>query len=183
MAADSFTAAESESAFLGINWNADSREMLESIQKLIPWVGTLSQGPKALLSIVLIALCGFALAVIWVPQPPSSESTSKPREGAGAIWPAEKSLDALKRKLDRISETNAKILKSVAKAGPYGIYANELSRAVGLPRDEVVLRAKELETDGLIEVLSLTDLNMRLNEDVTKVLPGKADQFISAYLN
>jgi hypothetical protein len=156
--------------------------MLESIQRLIPWVGTLSQGPKVLLSIVVIALAGFTLAVIWLPQPSSAERTSKLNEVAGAIWPAEKSLEALKRKLDHVSETNAKILKSVAIAGHYGIYASDLSKAVGLPRDEVVPRAKELETDGLIEILALTDLNMRLHEDVTKLLGSNADQFIAAYL-
>jgi B-block binding subunit of TFIIIC len=155
--------------------------MLETIQKLIPWVGTLSTVPKLLLSLVVVALAGFTLAIVWVPQAVPVDPTKKPT-GAGPMWPNEKSLDALKRKLDRISETNAKIIKIVGKAGQYGIYVNDLATKTKQTRDEVVYRLKDLEKESLVEVLSLTDMNARLNEDVLKVLGANAGDFLASYL-
>ena len=60
----------------------------------------------------------------------------------GSVWPAERSLEALKRRLDRMSETNARILKAIAGSEQYGIYAGELSKASGVSRDELVYRGK-----------------------------------------
>ena len=96
-------------------------------------------------------------------------------------WPEEKSLESLKRKLDRISQTNAKILKAVAGADQYGIYVGVLSRSTGIPREELVYRGKELQNDGLIEIIGLTDVNFRLQRDITTVLGANATQFITAY--
>jgi len=149
--------------------------MLDAIQKLVPWVGTLSSLPKALLSLAIVAIAAFALAVIWVPQ---RQPTNKDQPG---IWPALKTMESLKQRLDRLSETNAKILRVVAGAGQYGIYVNEISSAVGLPRDQIVYRLKELEAAGLVEVVSLTDLNARVHEDVTKLLGANARNFLTAY--
>jgi hypothetical protein len=106
-----------------------------------------------------------------------------PSAGVRAIWPAEKSLEALKRRLDRMSKTNARILKAIAAAGQYGVYTDELSKACGVPRDELVYRGKEMENEGLIEMENLTDLNFRLHEDITNVLGDKAAQFMTAYIN
>jgi len=80
-----------------------------------------------------------------------------------------------------MSKTNARILGEIAGAGQYGIYAGELSKAIGLPRDEVVYRAKEMQGEELIEILSLTDLNFRLHEEVTNLLGAKTGQFMTAY--
>jgi hypothetical protein len=99
-----------------------------------------------------------------------------------SIWPAERSLEALKRRLDRMSETNARIFKAIAGADQYGIYADELSQASRVPRDELVYRGKEMVSEGLIEMLDLTDLNFRLHEDVINLLGDKAAQFITAYI-
>ncbi len=98
------------------------------------------------------------------------------------MWPSEKSLDALKRKLDRISETNANIIKIVGKSGKYGIYVNDLANKTKQTRDEVVYRLKDLEKDGLVEILPLTDMNVRLNEDVLRVLGPNAANFLASYL-
>jgi hypothetical protein len=63
-----------------------------------------------------------------------------------------------------MSETNARILKAIAGADQYGIYAGDLSKASGVSRDELVYRGKEMESLRLIEILNLTDLNFRLHE-------------------
>jgi B-block binding subunit of TFIIIC len=132
--------------------------------------------PKLLLSAVLVALSALMLAVIWTPQPVDTPRTN------GALWPENKSLEGLKRRLDRISKDNAALLKLVAQSGQYGIYVNDLAKALVIPRDEVVYRAKDLQTAGLVEVLALTDVNVRLDENVAKLLGAKAPQFIAAYL-
>jgi hypothetical protein len=155
--------------------------MLETLQKLIPWVGTLSAAPKILLSLLILATAGFVLAVVWVPQPAPIDAVEKPVAG-GPMWPNEKTLDALKRKLDRISEKNSSLLRIVGTSGKRGIYVNDLASKAQLNRDEVVYRLKELEKEGLVEVLSLTDLNARLNEEVVKVLGPSAGEFLSSYL-
>jgi DNA-binding transcriptional ArsR family regulator len=155
--------------------------VIEALQKLVPWIATLSTAPKVALSLVAVALAAFMLAVIWVPQS-SLAGGGKPANGGKPMWPADKSLEGLRRKLDRISETNAKIVAVVGNSGRYGVYVDALSSDLGLPRDEVVYRLKELERDGLVEVLALTDLNARLNEEVAQLLGGNAGQFLSAYL-
>jgi hypothetical protein len=100
----------------------------------------------------------------------------------GSLWPAERSLEGLKRRLDRMSETNARILKAIAGAGEYGLYADRLSTASGVPREKLIFRGKEMESQGLIEMLNLTDINFRLHEDVKNLLGDKASQFIAAYI-
>jgi hypothetical protein len=45
-----------------------------------------------------------------------------------------------------------------------------------------VYRLKDLEADGLVEVLLLTDMNARLNEEVSKVLGANAGDFLVSYL-
>src|ERR1700687_5214814 len=150
--------------------------MLEAIQKFLPWASQLPLLPQLLLSAVLVALSALMLAVIWTPQPADTTSTS------ATLWPENRSLEGLKRRLDRISKDNAALLKLVAQSGQYGIYVNDLAKGLGIPRDEVVYRAKDLQTAGLVEVLALTDMNVRLDENVGKLLGGNATQFIAAYL-
>lgn len=150
--------------------------MLEAIQKFLPWASQLPLLPKLLLSAVFVALSALMLAVIWTPQPADTTSTN------ATLWPENRSLEGLKRRLDRISKDNAALLKLVAQSGQYGIYVNDLAKGLGIPRDEVVYRAKDLQTAGLVEVLALTDMNVRLDENVGKLLGGNAPQFITAYL-
>jgi hypothetical protein len=128
----------------------------------------------------------FFVIVYWF-NPPALVSHSPADRNRGAEdtrpnWPYQKTLEALKRKLDRISQPNAKILKAVAGADQYGIYADELSKATGLTRVELVYRGKELRNEGLIEMIELTDLNFRLDEEVTRVLGANPANFLTAYL-
>lgn len=150
--------------------------MIEVIQKFVPWATTLSTVPKIFLSIIIAALAALTLAVIWTPQRAALPA------GAVGLWPEMKSLESLKRQLDRVSRKNAALLKVVAQIDQYGIYVNDLAAKLGVSRDEAVYRAKELQTAGLVEVLSLTDLNVRLSDDVTKLLGVNTAQFITAYL-
>ena len=156
--------------------------MLESIQKLIALMATLGLVPKVALSLIVLSAAAFLLAVMWVPQASPTAPIPNPVNGGKPMWPIDKSLEGLKRKLDRISETNAKIVAIVGNAGKYGVYVGPLSTELGLPRDQVVYRLKELEREGLVEVLALTDMNARLNEDVAQVLGGNAGEFLAAYL-
>lgn len=149
--------------------------MLEAIQKFFPWASQLPLLPKLLLSTVVVAVSLLILAVIWTPRPTAVAQAST------EMWPNDKSMDGLKRRLDGISEKNAALLKLVAQSGQYGIYVGDLAGKLGIPRDEAVYRAKELQTEGLVEVLSLTDLNVRLDPNLTKLLGANASQFIAAY--
>jgi hypothetical protein len=152
------------------------RQMLEAIQRFFPWASQLPLLPKLLLSTAVIAVALLMLAVIWGPQP------NKAVPPSAELWPNNKSLEGFKRRLDVISEKNAALLKLVAQSDRYGIYVGDLATKLGTPRDEAVYRAKELQNEGLVEVLSLTDLNVRLDPDVVKLLGGNATQFIAAYL-
>jgi hypothetical protein len=148
--------------------------MLEAIQKFLPWASQLHTLPKLLLSTAVVAVALLVLAVIWTPVKAPVEN--------GGLWPDDKSLEGLKRRLDTMSEKNATLLKVVAQGGQYGIYADDLAKQLSMPRDEAVYRAKELQTEGLVEVLALTDLNVRLDRDLEKLLGSNATQFIGAYL-
>jgi hypothetical protein len=148
--------------------------MLEAIQKFLPWASQLNTLPKLMLSTAVVAVALLVLAVIWTPV--------KAPVANGALWPDDQSLEGLKRRLDTMSEKNATLLKVVAQSGQYGIYADDLAKQLSMPRDEAVYRAKELQTEGLVEVLALTDLNVRLDRGLEKLLGSNATQFIGAYL-
>jgi len=144
-----------------------------------------------LLALVAMIL-GFVAYILTkvVPSPyalrtPVTTTLGAATEDASAgkpMWPADKSLVGLRRKLDRISETNANIVVAVGNAGKHGIYVTKLSSDLHLPQKEVVHRLKELERDGLVEVLSLTGLNARLNEEVAQLLGDGAGPFLAAYM-
>jgi hypothetical protein len=157
------------------------KDLIEGIKQLIPWLGALPVWPKVAVTLVVLTLAGFTIAAIWSPPKIGEKPVVVPI--LGAIWPTERSLEALKRKLDHLSKTNAEILVAVANSGRYGVYVNDLGEKVRLKRDEVVYRSRELEKDALVEVLSLTDLNVRLNEEVEKLLGPNFSQFLTAYLH
>ena len=157
--------------------------MLEAIQKFFPWASQLAPLPKVLLSLAVAVLAALILAVIWI-QPPSDKLNT----GAVAMWPSNKSLNGLKARLDTISKDNARLLTIVAQSGRYGIYADDLAKKLGVPRDEAVYRAQALQTEGLVEISPLTDINFRLDPRISLLFsetPARADattQFIVAYL-
>jgi len=148
--------------------------MWDSIQKFFGWANTLPFLPKLLLSIVVVLVALLILAILW--------ASPRPARNVSSMWPEEKSLDGLKRRLDRISEKNAAILKLVAEKDRYGVYVGEIATKLNITRDEAVLRSKELQTNGLVEVLPLTDLNVRLNQEMVNVVGNGAGPFIVAYL-
>jgi hypothetical protein len=166
------------------SWLGDwEKTVLDAIQKVLPWLATLATGPKIFLSLAIVCIAGFSLALIWAaPQGATVQPIPTKADTGRPLWPDEKSLDGLKRKLDRISEDNAKIIKLVADSGKYGIYVGDLATQTKKPRDEVVYRLKELQKDGLISILELTDMNVRLNEDIVQLLSPNATQFLDAYL-
>jgi hypothetical protein len=54
--------------------------MLESIQKLAPWLSTLPPVPKIAMTVVVLLICFVLLYVVWVPPPtknPANETSVK----------------------------------------------------------------------------------------------------------
>jgi hypothetical protein len=43
------------------------KDLLESLQKLVPWAAGLALAPKLLISFIVLALAAFALVLIWTP--------------------------------------------------------------------------------------------------------------------
>ena len=50
-----------------------------------------------------------------------------------------------------------------------------------MSRTEVISRGMKLQSEGILEVLALTDVNFRLHEDVSKLLGANGRQFLVAY--
>jgi len=148
---------------------------MDTLQRLFQWAATLPVPAKLLLSGVVVLLSALVLGVIWTP--PAVVATD------GTMWPQERSIQGLRRRLDGLSAKNARVLKVVAHGGQYGVYPADIEKALKIQRDEAVYRAKELERDGLLTSQSLTDLNFRIDRGVVDVLrPGDAAQFFDGYL-
>jgi|ERR1043166_171494 hypothetical protein len=152
--------------------------MIESLQKLIPWLVGLQTVPKLLFSVIVLLLAAFILAVIW-----SSPPASNQQPGPANAWPSEKTFSALRRTIERISTTNRRLLAVILEAGKDGIYADELARRTAISRDEVVYRTKELASVDLIEILDLTDKNYRISETVRQLLGGTDTAVLKALLH
>jgi hypothetical protein len=180
--------------------------MIETIQKLLPWITTLPFAAKMPLSIALVMITGAILVLIWTPSKPASPSLSeelpnnevarnykdptqqqknKPQEETNMrqiqpptiiMWPQEKTLDALKQRIERVSQMNRNILRELAHSGRNGLYAGNIQDKFKLSRHEVISRGKELQDSQLIEILDLTDKNYRINNDVWQVIgPNRTD--------
>jgi len=172
--------------------------MIKLLQDLFPWLATLPFTAKLLISVAVVVVAGAVLVMIWTPpqsntklvepQPtppeliktePSPIVTASPGPvetptPPKPMWPQDKSFEGLKRRLDRTSKTNRKILLALLDAGRDGLYvsANQDSLAArfNLSRNDVLARGAELQRLQLIEVIELTDRNYRLNEDVLTVV-------------
>lgn len=145
--------------------------MIESLQKLAPWLVGLPLIPKLLLSLVLVLFTVFLLTVLWTSSPAPNQGDSND------LWPTEKTFDALRRRIERVSSANRRILRIVLTAGRDGIYAGELAKRTALTRDEVVYRTKELASLDLFEIVELTDKNYRISESVKQLL-GPSDKAV-----
>ncbi|TBW03932.1 hypothetical protein E0E52_13430 [Azotobacter chroococcum] len=149
--------------------------MIESLQKLVPWLIGLSVVPKLLFSLALVLLTGFLLAVIWISSPAITTASNN-------LWPQEKTFSTLGRLIDRTSVTNRRLLALILGAGRDGIYAGDLAEQVAVSRDEVVYRAKELASLDLIEIVELTDKNYRIAESVRELLGSSNRRVLEALL-
>ena len=98
------------------------------------------------------------------------------------MWPEEKSLEALRRRLDRVSNINRLLLRELAHSGKHGLYVSDLQTRMNLERDQVVYRGNELERLELVEILDLTDKNYRLGESVWRVLGPNQVELLDAFL-
>jgi hypothetical protein len=103
---------------------------------------------------------------------------------ASTSWPKDRSLDALKSVLDNLSKENAILLVTVASADQqYGLYVDELAKRLGVSRKEALDRSRELRELGLLNVRELTDVDLRLSNEVRTTIGMNAVQFLTAYLH
>jgi len=157
---------------------------MTGLQDFLRWASNLPIFPKVLMTIVIVLVAALMVAILWVkPKPGIVEMNAIPADGKGSVWPADKSVDALKKTLDGISAENAKLVVAVASSGQYGIYVGELAKQLNISRAEAVLRSDQLQTQGLVIVLDLTDRNVRLNPDLQSILGPTFRDFLSAYLH
>jgi hypothetical protein len=158
--------------------------MIRTFQEFFPWVASLPFSAKILISAALVFMTGFVLVLIWAS--PKSDSPSVAREPSSArepMWPEEKSLEALRRRLDRVSNINRFFLREVAHSGKNGLYVGDLQTRMNLERDQVVYRGNELELLQLVEILDLTDKNYRLAESVWRILGPNEAHLLDALLD
>ncbi len=59
--------------------------MIETVQKLLPWVGTLTFLPKLLFSLAVVLVAMFVLAVIWLPQNETSAAEPSTNRRGGDV--------------------------------------------------------------------------------------------------
>lgn len=95
--------------------------------------------------------------------------------------PSIDSLDALERIVSRLSRTQKDILALTLKFGDDGIHISDLVDGLGLKRAEVVYRARDLQSLGLIEIRNLTDTCLTLSNSL-KRLKGQSPSATDAIL-
>jgi len=156
--------------------------MIDTFQKLLPWLTNLSFFPKIFVTLLIVASTGFLLSLIWSKPVDSTNSNKVPTEVTSEIANSQEEQKQnedseqsknehsdITEKLNNISKKNADLLLEVAKKGKFGIYADELAGNLGVSRDEAVYRAKDLAKSDLVVVLPLTDLNIRLSEELIRL--------------
>ena len=148
---------------------------MQFVQDFLRWAAALPPLAKVLVSLTVVAFCGVILVVVW----------SKPTGANGNdanLWPANKTMDGLRRRLDLLSRENAKLVVEIASADQYGLYINEAAERLKMSRTETDTRSKQLESQGLIEIHSLTDLNFRLNKDLRELIGPDPLVYLTTYL-
>ena len=88
------------------------------------------------------------------------------------VWPEERTLEALKRRLRRTSEKNLSILRALAQHPSSGMYRKKLGVITNIDLDELVYRGRELERQMLIELVLLTDVRFDIHEEILQVVGG-----------
>lgn len=148
---------------------------MQFIQDFLRWAAALPPLAKVLVSLIVVAFCGVILVVLW-------SKTNEANGNDANLWPANKSMDGLRRSLDLLSRENAKLLVEVASADQYGLYINEAAERLKMSRTEADTRSKQLESKGLIEIYPLTDLNFRLNKDLRELIGPDPLVYLTTYL-
>jgi hypothetical protein len=149
------------------------------ILKYFEWAANLPVVPKIILSVLLITVAAFAIVVMWKsPSPPPVALPAHTTSAATRGWPENRTLEGLQKTLQDVSQKDAQLLKVVATSNNFGLYQIDISNRLGWSIDEVGLRAKILESQGLLEVRAATTLNIRLNPDLNSLQGAK--QLINA---
>ncbi len=52
-------------------------DWLKGVQEIVPWLAGIPPIPKTIVSIIIVAVAGFVLALIWTPSPPPPEEAIK----------------------------------------------------------------------------------------------------------
>jgi methyl-accepting chemotaxis protein len=98
-----------------------------------------------------------------------------------AEWPFTKTLQTLTDKLDRTSEENRAIIRLVAGAAR-PVYVGKVVEAMNTERAQVIYRARDLQSQQLIEIVVLTDTAFKLHPAVLAILGRNASRKLRAAL-
>lgn len=107
-----------------------------------------------------------------LPQPHNGESNvssrlvTPPRAAGLSI----ESLDALGEIVSGLSTTQLAMLRHVASSYEHGVHIPDLQDTLGLSRQEVVYRARDLQSAGLVKIEILTDQCVFLSPSVGALL-------------
>ena len=174
--------------------------MVKLLQDLVPWLVAASFSIKLTISFVVVSIALALLVIIWTPVKPKLEESkpgtttpadqSKPIEStktgvpvATLLWPQEKTLESLKRRLIQTSQNNRKILLAIADSGNNGMYPQDLMNKFRLSREDVISRTRALAEVNLIEIRQFTDVNYRLHDDVWNAVGANGKDLLRALLN
>ena len=160
--------------------------MLKILQDIFIWLYALPYSAKILVSGAILLLACALVVVIWEGKSGSATNSSEPAPRTTpapaptmvinvfkTIWPEAKTLEGLKRVLDRTSKTNREILLMIVNSGRDGVNVSgpeSLEENFRLSRNDLLYRGQRLESLHLIEIVSLPETNYRLNEDVWDVV-------------
>jgi hypothetical protein len=153
---------------------------MQTIQDFLRWAAALPPAAKVLVSIALVAVCAVLLVVLW--SKPKDPSIVGAVASEASLWPANKTMDGLRARLDLLSRENAKLLVEVASADQYGLYINDVAQRLKISRTDADTRSKELQSQGLIDIYPLTDLNFRLNRNLRELLGPDPLIYLTTYL-
>jgi hypothetical protein len=105
------------------------------------------------------------------PQESGAKATPPPRASTEEMmWPVQKTIDGLKRRLDDLSKGNSQVLLEVARAGKRGVYMADLEHKTRLSTRELDSRLGQLAQWQLIEQRPQTVPNFRLSRDIASLL-------------
>lgn len=106
----------------------------------------------------------------------------------GYAWPLAGSVESLHSFVSRLSAAQKNIVRRLLAAdgrvaggsapGSGGLYAQDLSRELGLGRGELVYRCKDLEHSGIVRIEYLTDTFFSLSDRVIRLISRNPVAFL-----